>query len=241
MPRIPDSPEQVFESYASDLQKIFGENLVAISLFGSGAHGEYVRGKSDINFLVVLTQKGIDDLSVALDFVDKWRKINVAAPLFLTEAYIKSALDTFPIEFLDIKNFHKHVFGKNVIAEITIDKQDLRRQVERELRGKLIHLRGGFLNAGKDRKFLEEMLAASISAFGPIFKALLYLKDEPVPNSREQVFAQTAKSLNLDGGVFTNLASIKHGRWQGSKVQLQEFTLSYIREVKKLVELVDRM
>ncbi|MFQ5650309.1 MAG: hypothetical protein ACE5IY_10245 [bacterium] len=241
MARIPESPEEIFGTFSNDVQKVFGADLVAIILFGSGARGQYVRDRSDINFLIVLTQTGIDRLHEALDLVARWRKVKVAVPLFLTREYIDSALDTFPIEFLDMKNFHKLVFGEDVLAGIQIDKNDLRRQIERELRGKLIHLRSGFLSTGNDRTELQNMLAASVTAFIAIFEGLLYLKEQAIPDSKPKSFQETAQLFGLDSLVFTQVMNIKRGEWRGSKIQVQGIAVSYIHEIKKLVEVVDKM
>lgn len=241
MPRIPESPEDIFARFTEDVQAAFGEELVSIALFGSGARGEYVPEKSDINFIVVLTQKGMDRLNAALDLVAKWRKVKVAVPLFLTQEYIDSALDTFPIEFLGMHKFHKNVFGKDCLSGLEIESNDLRRQIERELRGKLIYLRTGFLSAGGNRGRLQEMLAASVAAFNAIFEGLLYLKGQDLPETRLKVFEKAAELFNLDKSVFAQLTLIKKGEWHGSQVQLQEIAMSYIFQIKKMVELVNKI
>lgn len=140
-----------------------------------------------------------------------------------------------------MKNYHKLVFGEDVLKDLEISKQDLRLQIERELRGKLIYLRQGFLSSGHERELLKEMLAASVPAFASIFEALLHLKDEQVPNSKVQVFARTVELYGLQNSIFTQLINIKNGQWKGSKVQLQDLTKSYIGQIKNLVEIVDKM
>ena len=97
MTKIPQSPEEIFTEFSNNIKQLFNDDLVSIVLYGSGAKGEYVRKKSDINFLVVLTEDGIKKLSGAFALVKKWNKRNVAVPLFLTREYIESSLDSFPI------------------------------------------------------------------------------------------------------------------------------------------------
>ncbi len=241
MPRIPKSPEEIFDKFSEDVQSVFGAELLSILLFGSGAKGEYVAGKSDINFLIVLSKDGANRLEKAIPVVEKWGKVGVATPLILTREYIDSALDTFPIEFLDIKEFHQLVFGENPVEQITIDKGDLRRQIERELRGKLVYLRTGLLSSGNDKTRLLQMLSASVSAFVPIFEGLLHLEGEPLTKNRSDVFRRTAAEFKLNESVFGQLIHVKSGAWHGSIVQLRELTSSYIQEVGVLVERVDQM
>ncbi len=241
MAKIPDSPESIFEEFTQDVQSIYNSDLTSIILYGSGAKGEYVPKQSDINFLVVLSHKGIENLGHALELVLKWQKRNVAVPLFLTKEYIASALDTFPIEFLDMKNAYKLVYGEDVLKDLEIKNDDLRHQVEREIRGKLLHLREGFLSTGNERDQLRAMLAASVSTFVSIFKALLHLKGEKIPATKAQILEKIAEGFGLQKNVLVQLINIKNGQWHGSKVQLQDVTKAFIGEIKKLVEIVDKM
>ena len=59
MSKIPKTPQEVFPEFVDDLKGIYGEALQSVILYGSGARGEYVAGKSDINFLVVLAEDPI--------------------------------------------------------------------------------------------------------------------------------------------------------------------------------------
>ncbi len=241
MAKIPDSPEQIFDDFSQDVRRAFGAEVVSLALFGSGARGEYIPKKSDINFLVVLTQKGIADLKGGLELVHKWRKFNVSTPLFLTRQYIETALDTFPIEFLDMKTYHQQVYGEDILAGLQIKGEHLRHQIERELRGKLIYLRSGFLTAGNDRGNLLEMLSASVPAISSIFEGLLHLKSLPPAGSRKEAFEAAARAFKLNGDVFRNVMNIKRGEWRGSKVQVQDIATAYIAEMAKLVMIVDTM
>ena len=241
MAYIPDSPEEIFDEFTRDFKSIYDSQLISINLYGTSAKGEYIAKKSDINFLIVLDKKGIEELDKSFAILPKWRKCNVAVPLFLTKAYINSSLDTFPIEFLDMQNFYKLIYGEDILNGLVIKESHLRHQIERELRGKLIHLREGFLIAGHDRDRLLEMLAASVPSFILVFAALLFLKKEMLPHSKESVFQRTSEIFGLQNCVFRNLVSIKKIEWHGSKVQLHEVTKAYIKQVDKLVEIVDKM
>lgn len=241
MARIPDAPDEIFNEFTQDLQKTYGDDLISVILYGSGAKDEYIRKKSDINFLIILTEAGIDNLHLSLELIPKWRKRNVAVPLFLTKNYIETALDTFPIEFLDMKKFHRLVYGENILERLAIDKDDLRRQVERELRSKLIYLREGFLSTGHDREQLRQMLSASVPTMTAVFEGLLELKGQEIPKSKARVLEDTAQTFGLDTAVFGNLAKIKNGTWHGSRVQLQELTRAYITQIRRLVVAVDKM
>src|SRR5665647_1329976 len=101
MAKIPDQPQDIFVPLTEDYLKTFGKDLISLMLYGSAAGGAYVKGKSDINILVVLTPEGINRLEDGFALVKNWRKRNLAMPRVMTKAFIESSLDAYPIEFLN--------------------------------------------------------------------------------------------------------------------------------------------
>ena len=121
-------PEEIFTEITEDFKKIFKEDLVSIVLYGSGTTDDFVPGKSDLNFLIVLSEDAIDYLDVALETVAQWRKRNVSTPLFMTKSYIESSLDSYPLEFLNMQNNHVLVYGEDVLRGISFESSHLRLQ-----------------------------------------------------------------------------------------------------------------
>lgn len=122
MSKIPSHPEEVFREFVKGYQSILGSDLLSIMLYGSGARGEYIPHKSDINFLILLTENGMNNLPNAFETVSRWRKRSVNTPLFLTKEYIQSSCDVFPIEFLNLKAHHKVIYGEDFLHNLAIEK-----------------------------------------------------------------------------------------------------------------------
>ncbi|OGC01686.1 hypothetical protein A2V82_07220 [candidate division KSB1 bacterium RBG_16_48_16] len=241
MAKIPKSPEDIFDEFTRDYQTVFGEDLVSVYLYGSGAKGEYVRKKSDINFLIVLSEEGISDLAKAFGPVKKWQKRAVSVPLFLTEKYIRSSLDSFPIEFLNIKRYNKLVYGQEILASIEIKKNDLRLRCEEQVKGKLLHLREGFLKTLGGKRALEHLLAVTVPAFASLFAALLTLKDIDAPENKNEILARTADVFQLEVSVFQQVLRVREKSVKLNKNDLIALTESYISEIRKLAIQVDQM
>ncbi len=238
MAKIPKNPEQIFSELINDYQNIFGEQIIAIILYGSAARGEYVYKKSDINFLIVLTDLGIQKLRLALPVVSKWKKRNVSTPLILTQEYIHSALDVFPLEFLTMKLHHRVIYGADILAAIEINREHLRLQCERELRGKLLYLREGFLNSNGRAAMIKRLISQSLTAFASIFTGMLHLKNITVPNSRRELFRQAAEIFNLDARLFEELLDQKYQKL--NRIQLCDLMDNYILQIVKLINVVDQ-
>jgi len=241
MGKAPEKPESIFSQITGDYRDIFGDDLLSIILYGSGASGHYVPGKSDLNFLVVLTDKGMVDLEKAMDTVTRWRKSRVAIPLFMTKDYIGSSLDAYPIEFLNMKLHNVLVYGKDVFEELEIHPGHLRLQVERELKGKLLHLRQRFLETEGKEKPVRELIRVSLTAFLSSFKALLYLMGLDIPRERRDIITGAAKAVGVDTSVFMKCMDIREGVDKYSRTELMDIYKDYVKEIDLLCRRVDEL
>ncbi len=85
------------------------------------------------------------------------------------------------MEFLNFREGHVRVFGKDVLGELAFDKRSIRLQCERELKGKLLLLREAYLDSEGRKRGLGQVASASLTAFLSLFRALLFLRDKRFP------------------------------------------------------------
>ncbi len=241
MSRIPNEPEEIFPSIIDDYTQLFGNDLISIMLYGSAASGDYIPGKSDINFMVVLSENGIDSLDHTFDLIAKWKKRNVATPLFLTEEYVKTSLDVFPIEYLNFQNSYELVYGKDILKDLSFDREFLRMQCEREVKGKLLLLREAFLESQGRGKYLQQLIGQSLGAFVAIFNGLLHLKGEKLPRHKREVIKQVCNAFDMDSGLFKKLLEIKEKRVKLTGTEIANLFEAYLKEVQKLWKTVDTL
>jgi predicted nucleotidyltransferase len=213
MAKSPKEPKDIFTDIITDYKKAFGDDLISIIMYGSATGKDYRPGKSDINFMIVLSEEGIERIDMAFDIIKKWQKRNVAIPLFLTEAYVDTSLDVFPIEYLNFQRNYALVFGKDILKDLAFDREFIRLQCEREIKGKLLILRQAFLETSGKGKSLKEVIGNSISAFVAIFDALLHLKGQDLPRTKREVVKATAAEFDMDAALFERSTKIgKTGR-----------------------------
>jgi hypothetical protein len=239
MAKIPEKPQDIFVPLTEDYQKVFGKDLVSLILYGSAAGGHYVKGKSDINLLVVVTQEGINRLESSLAIVKQWKKCRVAVPLVMTKAFMESSLDCYPIEFLNMKNSHILIHGENVLAKLKFKPEDLRLQIEKELKGKLVLLRQGYLETEGNARQLRQLISRSLTAFISIFNALIFLKRESMPQKRRDTIKELAKLFTFDADVLFTCADIKEGVDKLSGEEIAGVFKKYLREVENICNIVD--
>ncbi|HVO65809.1 MAG TPA: hypothetical protein VMT12_04925 [Syntrophales bacterium] len=241
MTKVPKNPEETFGDITDDFKKVFGSDLVSIILYGSGASGHYVPGKSDLNFFVILSKEGIDNLGKAIDSVARWRKRKVAIPIFMTKEELLSSLDCYPIEFLSMKRHYVVVYGEDVLGGLSFEPRNLRLQIERELKGKILHLRRGLLEAEGRAKRVRELIQSSFIAFISIFKALLHFKGIDIPHSRRDIIRAVAKTYSINEDIFLKCTDIKEDTDRVPASEVITVFKDYMKEIEKLSEEVDRM
>jgi len=241
MTKSAKDPKEIFPEIISDYKELYGDDLVSIILYGSATGQDYRPGKSDINFMIVLSETGIEHLDQAFSIVKKWQKKNVAIPLFLTESYVKTSMDVFPIEYLNFQRNYALVFGKDILKDLSFDPKFIRLQCEREIKGKLLILREGFLETSGKGKALKGLISQSIPAFVAIFEALLNLKEKDVPKEKRETIRTTCKAFELDASVYERLLDVKEDKVKLGDIEIVKLFKDYLRESRKLSKLVDEL
>lgn len=241
MAKIPDQPQDIFVALTQDYLQAFGGDLVSLMLYGSAAGGHYVKGKSDINVLAVLTPEGMNRLEDGFALVRSWKKRNVAVPLVMTKDFITSSLDAYPIEFLNMKNNSILIYGDNVLDALSFKPEDLRLQIERELKSKMLLLREGYLEAEGSARHLRQLIGKSITAFVSIFNAMLYLKRNTMPRDRRETIQEMNKVFAVDAAVFMLCFEIKADTDRLSGKDVVDVFKKYLREVGKVCHIIDSL
>ena len=241
MSKSPKDPREIFPEFIADYQALFGDDLVSIILYGSATGEGYRPGKSDINFMVVLSEKGMERLDLVFEKVKKWRKRNVATPLFLTEGYVETSLDVYPIEYFNFQRDHILVYGKDILKDLAFDNELLRLQCEREIKGKLMLLRDAFINSAGKGRALKELIGRSLLAFIAIFRALLYLKGKDIPRGKREIVKASTEAFDRDGAVFERLLDIREDKIKPDDGEILDLFKNYLKEIRELSKQVDEL
>ncbi len=192
---IPGEAAMVFQPFAQELLSKLSSSLLSLSVTGSCITGDFVPGQSDINSVLVLTQSDQRELDV-LASMSRFKKRRIRSPLVMTEDYIRRSLDVFPIEFLDIKHFHRTIYGPDHFEKVAIDKAQLRLQCERDLKGKLINLQRGYVSCGGKTREIRALLLEALPGFFALLRSMVFLVQSPKePPSRKLDVLNEAEAL----------------------------------------------
>lgn len=241
MAKIPEDPKEIFEEIVEDYRNIFKDDLMSIILYGSAAGKDYRPGKSDINFMIVLSEEGIDNLDRALKVVTGWRKRKVAVPLFLTRGYVETSTDAFPVEYLNFQRNHRLVYGDDILKELSFRNDLIRLQCEREIKGKLLLLRESFLESNANGRMLRDIIHESLQAFLAIFAALLFLKGNEIPDKKRSIIENTCETFDMDKAFFNTLLDIREQKIKPRDQELRDIFKGYLKEIRRLAKKVDEL
>jgi len=228
------------QAYARDLAGAYGEALRSVVLYGSAARGEYREGQSDLNLLVLLSSTDPPTLRRGSALARAWAAENNPPPLLMSEAEFRGSADVFPMELADIRDAHRVLHGGDPFAGMEIRPEDLRLQLERELKGAWIRLRTRYLTDSGDAAAFQPVLLKSLSTFLVFFRTVLRLGGEAGVRDPERVLAQTAQRVGFDPAP---LLEIQRARSGGAKLDVRPdsaVVTGYMEAVARVVEYVDR-
>lgn len=208
-------------------------------LYGSAAAGDHAGKRSDYNVLVVTEDLGTGTLDVLSKAAAKWAQAGNPAPLLFTEERLAQATDVFPIELLDIRECHKILHGEDLVQGLEIGTDNLRLQIEHELRGKLIRLRQSYLLTGGKPKAVADLLVESLSTFLVLFRAALRLFEHSVPQKKFQALEKLAGHLGFDASVFDAVQRLKDGTHKPKEVAVGVLFGTYLKTIECVIDAVD--
>jgi predicted nucleotidyltransferase len=233
--------EQLLGEFVQKLRAAAGENLTSVILYGSVAEGEFHAEYSDVNLLCVARDTSFGSLSKIAAAVEWWRKKKHHPPLVVTEKELKDTADVFSIEFIDMKQRHRILYGSDVLRDLNIPMHLHRSQLEYELREKLFLLRQHILLAGSDEKALWEAMLNSLSSFTTLFRhVLVELGEVGRKHSREAV-QELASRLNFEPSALVQLIDVRAHQSDRKQFGANDLATTYLAAIEKVAAAVDTM
>ena len=233
--------QKKFAPYLESMMDMYGNDLIAVFVYGSSASGGYVRGTSSINSAFVFNELKFPVLKKSLKIISKGISKSIAAPLFLTKEYIFSSLDVFPIEFMDMKENHILVYGEDIFSAMDVKGEHARLFCEQQVKGKLVRIRQAYLEVGLSRKGMISLMKESLNSLIPVFRNLIRLKGETSPADNLGIIERLSGLFGLETRVFTRVYqdSIKDKKVAPGDVEA--LIDQFMGEIEKLSVMVDKL
>ena len=229
--KIPVKYQKKITHYLKELLRIYQEDIISI----------YTYQGLKLNICVVFKNLDFSVLKKSLQLVNKGIRDKINAPLFLTREHIQTSSDTFPIEFLEMKEDHTLLYGEDVLANLKIEPSHIRFICEQQLKGKLIRIRQAYLEIGLRKKGMELLVKESFESLFPIFRGLLRLKNLTPAIDRHECIEQLSESFEVNSDLFISLLDDNKNDEKIEGESIEAFLKKYMLEIEKLSMVADRL
>lgn len=238
MGRPDEHVERGIRDFTTEMAAALGPKLGCLALHGSAAGDDWLEGRSDVNSVVVLHESDGPALEAMAPVVGRWARRRFAIPMVIDAAFLDRARDTFPMELDDIRRQHRVLAGSDMLADVTLDADALRRQCEQEARSKILRLRSLFLSTGGAPTALERLMVDSLKGILVVLRHTLRL-DGATPGQR---YADALDAGAERLGPFPVLAMLLEHRKGGGRLVPPNLHASFhalVGEVERVVDALD--
>jgi predicted nucleotidyltransferase len=223
------------EELVSQLKLAYGDGLRSVVLFGSAVAGEHNAKSSDYNVLVIVDSLPLARLRAVAAVSKAWAEDGNPPPLTFTAREWKSSSDIFPMEYADILERHRILFGDPPFDGIRVAPTDLRLQVEQQTMGKLLQLRQATMGAGGDSKLQLEVLEKSLSTLMVIFRGVSRLGGQAPSQDYEELTSALAQRAGFSAEPFVKVIRHVRGTEKISREDAAGILEGYLAAMERLV------
>ncbi|HEY6088324.1 MAG TPA: nucleotidyltransferase domain-containing protein [Gemmatimonadaceae bacterium] len=223
------------EELVKQLELAYGDGLRAVVLFGSAVAGEHVPRKSDYNVLVIVDALPLERLRAVAAVSKAWAEDGNPPPMTFTTSEWRSSGDIFPMEYADILERHRVLFGTPPFDGIKVAPSDLRLQVEQQTMGKLLQLRQATMGAGGDSRLQLEVLEKSLSTLMVIFRGISRLHGQAPSQDYEELSRQLAARAGFSPDPFMKVIRHVRGTSKIPRESASRILEGYLSAMERLV------
>lgn len=213
--RLPPHLRLGLAAYAQRIAAAAGAKLVSLAVFGAVLTQDWRAGRT-VHQTLVLSDDDLELISWLGKFGSGAVELGLAAPVLLTPALLRSSLDTFPLEWLEIAGCHEVLAGSDPFTGLVFAHEHVRLQCERECAVLAISLRQRVIAGPRS-------LAAPLTDLGEhavrILRGWLHLGGAALPDAPSELIAAAGRELGLelapvvsalDGGSGLELVTALH-------------------------------
>lgn len=152
-----------------------GERLEALAVYGPAVTEIYDPREHRIHFLIVMDRRDIDALLRLAKHSHVAAKRHISPPLVTTSDAMRSSRDVFPLEWIDIAQYHHVVHGNLDLSVDQFKVADVRLQCERDLRSLDLQLGRGILASGGRPRRIQRLEREAADTLIRIMRGILFL------------------------------------------------------------------
>lgn len=152
-----------------------------------------------------------------------------------------SSFDVYAIEYADIKENYRIIYGEDLIPTISINKYFLRLQCESELKSLLLKYKNNFLMNIKSDREMKKLLNNVIKTLLVIFRSVLRLHDSAVPYRAVDIIEFASNYLSFNKIVMSKIAKVRYENEDYTKQELLFIEAELVKDIQNILKQVDAM
>ena len=227
------------DKFIEELKNTLGENLVSVIAFGSQANVE--DAKSNLNLMIVTNELTAENLYDISKPVKKWVKGKNPIPVIMNRDEWYSSFDVYAIEYADIKENYRIIYGEDLVPTICINKYFLRLQCESELKSLLLKYKNNFLMNVKSDREMKKLLNNVIKTLLVIFRSVLRLHDSAVPYRAVDIIEFASNYLSFNQIAMSKIAKVRYENEDYTKQELLFIEAELVKDIQNILKQVDAM
>ena len=228
-------------SFIKNIESVCGDNLKSVVLYGGVAKNDFTKGKSNTNILFVLEQIDLDVLDSISILLQKAISDFQLSPFLITTSEIEPVKRVFAVKLFDIKQHNIILFGKDVLSNLEIHKEDLRFISEQELRNQLSRMKFFYIQNFNIQERLIDRVQKSFTTLLVNANTYLYLKSGKYLTTRDEIINYLTNEPYIDKSLLNDLTLIRKGALQPDKEKTRalygQLMLQYKYMIKELEKL----
>lgn len=232
---LPEETQQLLRTYVKDVAKTYGSQLEGILLYGSAVRGEFLPGRSNLNLLLFLSSYDVALLKKYDGIHKRWSKEQIVVPLFLTKDDLQSAASVFPLEFLDIHDCHRVLWGQDLFVGFKVETRHLVGEILQALRGTLLRVRQRFVEGGGTEEATTILLPLSITAVLPVLRGVQRVLGRPVLSHGEPLLKDIEAACDIDLSGLRDAWLLKRGQISPGQKEVPRLMDRYLENLGWLV------
>lgn len=232
---------KITSSLIENLKELYGQRLISVILYGSCAGDVCENEFSDINTMVIIDNLHALDLKNATSVISEFMKTKNPLPLFMDKEEWFNSCDVYPIEYSDIKDRYKILYGEDIVKPLVLEKSNLRLQCEHEIKNLLIKLRQNYLAQSNDLKAIEKLLKTSSKSFFALFRAILRLTETKVSFDHVTTINSLSQKVKIDQDVFLKLLDFRTNPKAIVKGDFEVTIQKLIDSTDEVLKYIDKM
>lgn len=236
---LPDDTQQLLRTYVKDVVKTYGDHLEGVLLYGSAVRGEFLPGRSNLNLVLVLSSYDVSLLKRYSTVHKRWSTEQIVVPLFLTKDDLQSAALVFPLEYLDIHEAHRVLWGQDPFVGFKVDTRHLAGEILESLRGNLLRVRQRFVEGGATEEAATILLPLSITALLPALRGLQRLLGRSVLSHGEPLLKDIEQGCAVELPGLRDALLLKRGQISPGQKEVPRLTDRYLESLERLVTTVE--